>query len=60
MANTRMTPQRVQQVLKKHGKDITLDQAEEVLALMRKLARITVANYLREPAPKQEYVPNKK
>lgn len=60
MGNSRMTPQRVQQVFKKHGKEITIEQAEEVLELMWKLARITVANYLREPKPKQENVPNKK
>jgi hypothetical protein len=59
MGNSRMTPQRVQQVFEKHGKEVTIEQAEKVLELMRKLARITVANYLREPESKQENDPNK-
>ena len=46
-----MTPQRAQKILKEHGTDLTLEEAEKVIEFMQMLAKIAVAQYLREEEP---------
>lgn len=48
MENTKMTPQRAQKILKEHGTNLTLEEAEKVIEFMQMLAKIAVAQYLRE------------
>lgn len=42
-----ITPERVVKILKEHGTEVTLEEARIILDFMRKLARITVNQYLR-------------
>lgn len=42
----RLTPVRVQDMLRKKGRFVTLEEAEAILTLLRKLANIAVSNYL--------------
>jgi hypothetical protein len=48
MENTKMTSQRAQKTLKVHGTNLTLEEAEKVIEFMQMLAKIAVAQYLRE------------
>lgn len=43
-----VTPEKVIKILEKHGTKVTLEEAKIILEFMRKLARITVNQYLRE------------
>lgn len=45
--NGRISPERAWQLLKKAGLDVTLEQAQEILNFLRKMANITVSNYLK-------------
>ena len=38
-----MTPQRAQKILKEHGTNLTLEEAEKVIEFMQMLAKIAVA-----------------
>jgi hypothetical protein len=51
MENTKMTPQLAQKILKEHGTNLTLEEAEKVIEFMQMLAKIAVAQYLREEEP---------
>ena len=42
-----LTPERVVKILEKHGNTVTLEEAQTILIFMKKLARITVNQYLR-------------
>lgn len=42
----KMTPVKAQEIMKKHGQQITLTQAQEVLKFMRMLASFEVKKYL--------------
>jgi hypothetical protein len=44
----KLTPQKVQEVLRQRGTVVTLEQAEAILKFMRKLADIAVSNYLKK------------
>lgn len=53
-----MTPERMQKILKEHGTDLTLKEAEEAIEFMQMLAKIEVAHYLaEEEQPKTENNP---
>jgi hypothetical protein len=43
----KITPERALKMLNAEGVDLTLEQAEEVLELLKKLANIAVSKYLR-------------
>ncbi|PJJ06904.1 hypothetical protein CLU83_0018 [Flavobacterium sp. 1] len=43
----KMSPEQVLKMLKEEGMDVTLEQAKLILAFLRKLAGITVSNYLK-------------
>ncbi|MFT4152231.1 hypothetical protein [Parafilimonas sp.] len=43
-----LAPEKVIKILEKHGTSVTLEEAKIILEFMRKLARITVNQYLRE------------
>ena len=51
MENTKMTPQRAQKILKEYGTNLTLEEAEKVIEFMQMLAKIAVAQHLREEEP---------
>lgn len=51
MEETRMTPQRAQRILKEYGTNLTLEEAEQIIEFMQMLAKIAVAQYLREEEP---------
>ena len=51
MENSKMTPQRAQNILREHGTNLTLEETEKVIEFMQMLAKITVAQYLREKEP---------
>ena len=51
MEDTKMTPQRARKILREYGTNLTLEQAEEVIEFMQMLAKIAVAQYLREAEP---------
>ena len=42
-----LKPEKVQEIFAKNGKEITIEQANEVLELLRKLANIAVTQTLR-------------
>ena len=42
-----LTPEKVVKILEKKGTKVTLDEAITILVFMKKLARITVNQYLR-------------
>lgn len=44
----KISPEQAHSMLKKEGLDISLEQAEEVLVFLRKLANIVVSNYLNQ------------
>ena len=44
----RLTPQKVQEMLRARGKMVTLEQAAAILQLLSKLANIAVSNYLQK------------
>jgi hypothetical protein len=44
----KLTPQKVQEVLRQQGTIVTLEQAEAILNFIRKLANIAVSNYLKK------------
>lgn len=43
----KMSPEQVLKMLKEEGMDVTLEQAKLILEFLRKLAGITVSNYLK-------------
>jgi 2-iminoacetate synthase ThiH len=43
----KMSPEEVLKMLKEEGMDVTLEQAKLILEFLRKLAGITVSNYLK-------------
>jgi len=45
--NGRISSEKAWQMLKKGGLDVTLEQAQEILNFLRKMANITVSNYLK-------------
>jgi hypothetical protein len=45
--NGRISPEKAWQLLKKGGLDVTLEQAQEILNFLRKIANVTVSNYLK-------------
>lgn len=49
----KMTPQKVQQILKKHGTIVDLKEAELILEFTGRLATIAVAQCLRSEAGKE-------
>ena len=57
MENTKMTPQRAQKILKEHGTNLTLEEAEKVIEFMQMLAKIAVAQYLRKEEPVNKEYP---
>jgi hypothetical protein len=44
----RLTPQKVQEMLRQRGTIVTLEQAASTLNFIRKLANIAVSNYLKK------------
>jgi hypothetical protein len=44
----RLTPEQTLKMLKEENVDVTLDQARQILEFLRKLANLTVSNYLKE------------
>jgi hypothetical protein len=44
----RLTPKQVVKMLKEKGTIVSILQAEEILKLMRKMAKIVVSNYLNQ------------
>ena len=44
----RMTPLKVKEMLRKKGKEVTIEQAAAILDFLRKLANIAVSNYLKK------------
>ena len=46
-----MTPEHARKILKGYGTNLTLEQAEKVIEFMQMLAKIAVAQYLREEEP---------
>ena len=46
-----LTPEKVVKILEKHGTKVTLEEAKTILIFMKKLARITVNQYLRDSLP---------
>lgn len=44
----KLTPQQVQEMLRKKGKEVTIEQATAVLDFLRKLASTVVSNYLKK------------
>jgi hypothetical protein len=44
----KLTPQKVQEILRQKGTEVTLEQAEAILNFIRKLAGIAVSNYLKK------------
>ncbi len=47
---SKMTPQRIMEILKKHGTVVTLEEAEEILVFVRRLAKIAMDHALRAEA----------
>lgn len=45
--NVKLSSEQVLNMLKKEGMNITLEQAQMILEFLRKLASITVANFLK-------------
>ncbi|PVX46766.1 hypothetical protein C8C85_2649 [Flavobacterium sp. 103] len=43
----KLSPEQVLKMLKEEGMDVTLEQAKLILEFLRKLAGITVSNYLK-------------
>lgn len=43
-----MRPEDVVEILRKHGNEVTLEQAKQILEFLRMLADIAVAQYLRQ------------
>lgn len=41
-----MTAETVRKLLHKQGREITLEQAQQILDFLRKMANIVIANYL--------------
>jgi len=48
----RLTPQKVKEIYKKHGEELTLEQAEKVLEFIRRIANIAVDQVLRQEQEK--------
>ena len=46
-----MTLQRAQKILKEYGTNLILEETEKVIEFMQMLAKIAVAQYLREEEP---------
>lgn len=44
----KISPEQAHSMLKEEGLDISLEQAEEVLVFLRKMANIVVSNYLNQ------------
>jgi hypothetical protein len=44
----KLTPQKVQEMLRQRGTTVTLEQAAAILNFIRKLASIAVSNYLKK------------
>jgi hypothetical protein len=44
----KLTPQKVQEMLRNRGTVVTLEQAAAILNFFRKLANIAVSNYLKK------------
>lgn len=44
----KLTPEWAAEVLRKHGREVTIEQAAIILEFLRKLATIAVAQYLRD------------
>ena len=42
-----LTPEKVLNILQKHGRNVTLEEAKNVCEIIKKLAKITVISYLR-------------
>ncbi len=49
-----MLPQDAIEILRKHGVEVTIEQAEEILKFMKTLANIQVAQCLRKQEESQE------
>lgn len=50
----KMKPERVVEILAKHGQNVTVEQAAKILDWLRNLADIAVAQYLRGDQNKSE------
>ncbi len=50
----KISPEQAQSMLKKEGLDISLEQAEEVLLFLRKMANIVVYNYLNQSKHRED------
>jgi hypothetical protein len=44
----KLTPEWAMEVLRKHGREVTIEQAAAILDFLRKMATIAVAQYLRD------------
>ncbi|WP_173820310.1 hypothetical protein [Niastella vici] len=44
----KLTPQKVQEMLRQRGTIVTLEQATAILNFIRKLANIAISNYLQK------------
>lgn len=44
----KLTPEKAVKILRKHGTDITIQEAEQILEFLRMLADIQVAQWLRK------------
>jgi hypothetical protein len=56
----KMTPQRAQQILQKHGTNVSLEEAVLILEFIGRLANIAVAQSLRSEAGRAfQDIPNK-
>jgi hypothetical protein len=42
-----LTPEKVLNILQKHGTKVTLEEAKNVCEMLKKFAKITVVSYLR-------------
>ncbi|KRB55486.1 hypothetical protein [Flavobacterium sp. Root186] len=49
----KISPEQAQKMLKKEGMNVTVEQAEEILYFLRKLANIQVQHYLEKNTNKK-------
>lgn len=50
----RITPEKALAMLKAKGMDVTLEQAGKIVEFLRRLANMTVSNYLRRKQKKEK------
>lgn len=54
----RLTPNKAQKVLAKHGTHLTLEDVEIMLVLLRKLCRLSVSEIFKDISSSNNQVPN--